>query len=276
MGRINWTDDKLISRLKNNKSDRTRWENIHVLRMRPSRELFQICVELTKSEVPRTRKIGIDTLAQLGKQPRPFLEETLKLYFDLLQDETNPDVLMSLLYSIGHNNDDLNNVQIEKICSFIATDNGLVKEGLVYALLGINNEAAIETLIKLSKDKSSWIRNWATFGIGSQISRNNKNIREALWDRVNDKHQETKLEAIVGLAKRNDKRVTEIIRNELMNGEYATLLYEAILETKDLNYLPLLKQQLALIQSDNSINIYLKENLLDCIEELTKLSGKRQ
>ncbi len=248
MGRINWTDDKLISRLIHNTTDKTRWENIRILRMRPTEELFQICAELTKSDVPKIRKIGIDILAQLGTPPRPFLKETLKLYFELLQVETNPDVLMSLLYSLGHNNTNFNNIQIEKICSFIANENVMIKESLVIALLGINNTIAIETLIKFSKDKSSWVRNWAIFGIGSQVTRNNKNIREALWDRINDKHQETKLEAIVGLAIRKDNRVTEVIRNELINGEYATLLYEAVLETKDLNFMPLLKQQLTLIQ----------------------------
>lgn len=240
MSRKNWTDDKLLSRLINNKTDKSRWDNISVLRKRPSAELFAKCSELTKSENPKIRKIGIDILAQFGLPPRPFLKETLKLYFDLLKVETDPNVLMSLLYSIGHNNDKLDDEQIEKICSFIDSDNDLIKEGLVSALLGIDNLNAIETLIKLSSDKLSHIRNWATFGLGSQIERNNKTIREALWERVNDKHQETKLEAIVGLAQRKDKRVNDIIRREIIGGEYGTLLFEAIIETQDKEFLPLL------------------------------------
>lgn len=123
MSRTNWTDDKLLSRLINNKTDRTRWDNISVLRKRPSQELFVNCVELIKSNNPKIRKIGIDILAQLGLPPRPFLKETLNIYFDLLEIETDPDVLMSLLYSIGHNNENLDNDQIEKICRFIHYDN---------------------------------------------------------------------------------------------------------------------------------------------------------
>lgn len=269
MSRKNWTDDKLLSRLINNKTDKSRWDNISVLRKRPSQELFAKCAELIKSNNPKIRKIGIDILAQLGLPPRPFLKDTLKIYFDLIEVETDPDVLMSLLYSIGHNNDKLDNEQIEKICSFIDSENSWVKEGLVSALLGIDNLNAIETLIKLSSDKLSHIRNWATFGLGTQIERNNTNIREALWERVNDKHQETKLEAIVGLAKRKDKRVNDIIRREIIGGEYGTLLFEAIIETQDKEFLPLLKQNLRTIKDDKTINPEWEKDLKNCIDELT-------
>lgn len=276
MSRTNWTNDKLLSRLINNKTDKSRWNNISVLRKRPSKELFAKCVELIKSNNPKIRKIGIDILAQLGLPPRPFLNETLKIYFELLDTENDPDVLMSLLYSIGHNNDKLDNEQIEKICSFINTKNSLINEGLVFALLGIDNLNAIETLIKLSSDKLSHIRNWATFGLGTQIERNNKTIREALWERVNDKNQETKLEAIVGLAKRKDKRVNDIIRREIIGGEYGTLLFEAIIETQDKEFLPLLKQNLRTIKDDKTINTKWGKDLINCIEELTKLTNKKE
>lgn len=275
MSRKNWTDDKLISRLINNKTDKSRWDNISILRERPSDKLFAKCVELTNSNNPKIRKIGIDILAQLGL-PRPFLKDTLKIYFELLDTETDPDVLMSLLYAIGHNNEELDKEQIDKICSFVHNDNSWVKEGLVFALLGIDNLTAIEILVKLSSDKLSYVRDWATFGLGTQIERNNKDIREALWKRVNDKHQETKLEAIVGLAKRKDNRVNEIIRREIIGGEYGTLLFEAIIETKNKEFLPLLKQNLRKIKDDKTINSEWKNDLKNCIDELTKLTNERR
>ena len=223
MSRKDWTDDKLISRLLNNKSDKSRWDNIRVLRSRPSEEIFLKCVEFTKSSDTKIRKIGIDILAQLGLTPRPFLKETLKICFELLDFETDPDVLMSVLYSIGHNNDKLGVVEIEKLCSLQNHNNSLVKEGLVSALWFTDNLQAINVLIKFTEDRLSHIRDWATFYIG-QGERNNKQIRNALWNRINDKHQETKFEAIVGLAKRKDTRVIEIIKRELLDGEFGTLL----------------------------------------------------
>ena len=276
MSRINWTDDKLLARLLNNKSEKSRWDNISVLRSRPSEELFKKCLELTKSKEQKNRSIGIDVLAQLGLPPRPFLEQTLELYFDLLDIETAPKVLMAILYAIGHNNENLNQKQIEKICSFLERENEWIKEGLVSALLGIDNSKAIETLTKLSSDKLSHVRNWATFGIGTQIEKDTQIIRAALWNRVNDKHQETKLEAIVGLAKRKDNRVIEIIKRELIKGEYSSLLFKAITETGDKQFLPLLQQNLKLTKGDSNINLEWTNDLEDCINELTKLKdGKR-
>jgi hypothetical protein len=276
MSRNNWTDDKLLSRLMNNKSDKSRWDNINVLRKRPSKELFIKCVELTKSKDPKIRCIGIDILAQLGVTPRPFLKQTLKLYFDLLTNESNPEVLMSLLYAVGHNNEKLNKAQIEMLCTFSNTDNHRVREGLVYSLLGVDNPRAIEILIKLSTDKISHIRNWATFGIGTQIQRDNKHIREALWNRINDKHQETKLEAIVGLAKRKDSRINEILKRELLAGEYGTLLFEAIIETGDKQFLPALRQNLKSIKEDTTLNPEWKKELKNCINVLTKLTNENR
>jgi hypothetical protein len=272
MSRINWTDDKLLSRLCNNKSDRSRWDNIRILRKRPSEELFLKCVDLTKSKDPKIRNIGIHILAQFGLTPRPFLKETLKIYFELLDIETEPEVLISILYSISHNNNKLSNVQIEKICSFQNSDNNLIKEGLVSALGFINNTQAIEVLLKLTEEKSSHIRDWATFYIG-QGERNNKKIRDALWNRINDKHQDTKLEAIVGLAKRKDFRVKEIIKREFNNGEYGMLIFEAMIETNDKQYLPLLKKRLKSIKDDISINPEWIKDIKKCIKELTKLTN---
>ena len=272
MSRENWTVDKLLSRLINNKSDKSRWDNIAILRKRPSDELFNTCSDFTKSDEPKIRIIGINILAQLGLSQRPYLKQTLELFFDLLNSENHPEVLMSLLYAIGHNNTKLSADQIDKICSFASNDHRLVREGLVSALLGIDNLKAIETLIKLSSDKLSHIRNWATFGLGSQIERNNKNIREALWKRVNDKHEVTKLEAIVGLAKRKDDRVKEIIRDELISGEYSTLLFEAIIETQEKEFIPLLKQNLSALKGDKTNNPEWEKELKSCIQEMTELT----
>lgn len=270
MSKTNWTDDKLLSRLLQNKSDKSRWENISILRKRPSEELFGKCLEFTKSNDSKIRSIGIDILAQLGLSPRPFLKETLELYFDLLATEKDPEVLLSLLYAIGHNNDKLDKEQIRKICSFQNSDNKLIKEGLVSALGFIDDSRAIDILIKLSDDQSTHIRNWATFYIG-QGERNTKEIRDALWKRVNDKHQETKMEAIAGLAKRKDNRVNELIKRELVNGEFGTLLFEAIIMSEKPEFLPLLQQHLNTIKEDQTINPEWEKGLENCIAELEKL-----
>lgn len=61
MSRINWTDEKLLSQLINNKTDKSRWDNIRVLRTRPSLELFEKCVELTKSNNTKKKIENLST-----------------------------------------------------------------------------------------------------------------------------------------------------------------------------------------------------------------------
>lgn len=51
-----------------------------------------------------------------------------------------------------------------------------VREGLVSALLAFNKKAATDTLIFLSNDRYSRIRDWANFGIGSQIDAYRQNL----------------------------------------------------------------------------------------------------
>ena len=113
-------------------------------------------------------------MAQLGTAPRPFYTESNKRFFECIETEKSPEALMSLLYAIGFNNERLSKIQIDRLCKFGDSDNRRIKTGLVSALLGIDNLRAIDTLIKLSSDNSDHIRDWATFGLGSQIRRNNK------------------------------------------------------------------------------------------------------
>ncbi|MBL7691846.1 MAG: hypothetical protein JNM41_09640 [Flavipsychrobacter sp.] len=271
MGRQEWTEEKLFFRLLNNKSDSTYWDNIRVLRRRPTTHVFEKCILLTHSKDKKARKVGIDVLAQLGETPRPFYTATNKRFFELLNTEKDPEVLMALLYAIGHNNDSLTRPQIDKLCEFEYSDNALIREGLVNALLGVDNTRAIDTLIKLSTDKLNHIRDWATFGLGSQVERDNWKIREALWNRVSDKHKDTKAEAIVGLALRKDDRVKEIILRELLSGDHGTLLFEAIIAVEGKEFLPILKRQLRNEVAGKEGDRDWIDRLKNCIAELTKL-----
>jgi hypothetical protein len=269
MSRKHWTDEKLFSRLLHNKSDHTYWENIRELHSRCNEFVFKKSYQFAQSNSKKEKIIGIDVLAQLGAAKRPFEKETLQLFFELLAKETDPEVLMSILYGIGHNNyKTLGDNQIEFLVFFAKHDDKFVRQGLVSALLRVKNPVAIETLIFLMKDKVSSIRDWATFGIGTQLDKNTQKIRNALWERVNDKNQDTKLEAIVGLGKRKDIRVKEIIIRELLDGEFGTLLFEAIEEFNDKEFLPFLYQTLEKSKSDKSINPIWLEDLRNCINKL--------
>jgi hypothetical protein len=268
MSRKDWTDDKIFFRLLHNKSNKTYWDNIRELQGRPNKRVFKKCQDFVASDNPRERMIGIDILAQLGVSQRPFYKETIKLYFNILEKETDSKVLSSLFFAIGHNNYNLNQEQIKKMTAFKTIKDSSVREGLLFSLLGLDNNQAVDTLIDLSNDKIPWIRNWATFGIGSQIETDNEKIRNALWNRINDKDQDANLEAIVGLAQRNEIKVKEIIKQILIDGEYGTLLFEAIELLDCVEFIPLLKNNLFSAKNDSGINPHWIKELEKIIEKL--------
>ena len=270
MGRKNWKSEKIFERLVNNKSQKTYWKNISELRKRATDEIYDQAYKLVKSESDKNKIIGIDVLAQLGFNPRLGQQKTIDLYFELLENEQDDDVLFSLFYGISHNNENLTEKQVLKLIEFKDSKNKDVRYSLVSALSIIENSKAIETLIKLSEDKFSAIRNWATFGIGTLSEENNERILNALWKRTEDKHQETKLEAIVGLANRKEVKVKEKIIEELKNGEYGTLLFDAIETLKDKDFIPHLENNLKSAKEDSGIKEEWISDLKNCLNKLNE------
>jgi len=269
MGRKNWTSEKIFERLVNNKSQKTYWNNISELRKRATEDIYDQAYKLANSESDKQKIIGIDVLAQLGFDPRIGQQKTISLYFQLLESGQNNDVLFSIFYGISHNNENLSKKRVLKLTEFKDSESNDVRYSLVSALSGIQNPIATETLIELSEDRYSSIRNWATFGIGTLSEENNDQIIKALWNRTKDKHQETKLEAIVGLANRNEVAVKELIIDELKNGEYGTLLFEAIQTLKDKDLIPYLENNLKFAKKDNGIKDEWIADLKQCLNKLS-------
>lgn len=268
MSRKNWTSEKIFSRLVNNRTQKTYWDNIDELRSRPNEEVFNKATQFAKSKSDKEKNIGIAILAQLGFDPRFKQNETIKLYFELLTQEQSNDVLISILYGISHNFEILTTTQVNILQTFKNNESSYVRTALVNAISCLEDDQSIDTLILLSEDTSSSVRNWATFSLGTLIEINNKKITDALWKRVDDKHHETKQEAILGLAIRKDTRVKEIVKRELKHGEYGTLLFEAIETLNDRDFLPLLEDNLKSSYHDDGILDEWILNLKDCISKL--------
>jgi HEAT repeat protein len=262
-----FSNDKIFSRLLKNKSSENYWKYISELRKRKTEDIFDKAVELTKSEVSKEKIIGINILAQFG-YPRLHLKEISSAFFRLLKIETDKNIISSLLYGIGHNNEKLTEKQIETICSYKNHKSANVRHSLVSSLLAIEKTKAIDTLIELSKDKDSDVRDWATFGLGTQIKLDNELIREALWNRTNDKDVGTRDEAIFGLAKRKDKRIKEILKRELENiDEFGSLILESIEEFNDKDFINLIEKQIIKNKELKKINEEWLENTLEKLKE---------
>lgn len=268
MGRKTWKDQKLIDRAISNQSAKSYWANIHELRERASDEIYDRALCLAKSENVKEKITGIDILAQFGVNKRPKSGAVVRVFLDLLLKEDDPDVINSLLVGLGHNGQCLKKKDIEKIVFFKDHEESFVRYGLVFALLGKSQAVAVDTLIDLSQDKSQPVRDWATFGLGTGIEKNNRKIRDALWVNTQDQDEDTRQEAILGLAKRKDLRVQEVIISELLEGEHGTLLFESIQETGDKELLKYLTKALSECRKNKNINPDWVKKLKACIKAI--------
>ena len=267
---INYKTEKIFERLLTNKSTENYWKYVSELRKRKTDEIFEKSVLLTKSDSVKERILGINVLSQFGF-PRLHKKEIVKLFFELLKSQTDKGVISSIFYGIGHNNEKLTNKQVEFLSSFRTHKSVYVKYSLVSALSTIEKDIAIDTLIKLSSDRDSDIRDWATFGIGSQIDTDNEKIRTALWNRISDKDEGARFEAICGLAQRKDKRIKEILKTELENiDEYGSLILESIEHLDDKSFIPTLEKKIIENKKSKKVN----EDWL--LNTLNKLNGKEK
>jgi len=185
-------------------------ESLALVHYRGSEEEFQIGASYLSSSDPIDRALGADVLAQLGWQDRTYLNESVDLLIPALQDE-DEFVVYCVCCALGHRSDPK---AIPHVLKLAQSKNNKIRYGVVSALLGQESKDAVEVMIALSKDSDLDVRNWAMFGLGSQIEVDTAEIRDALLLGASDSDSEIRGEALVGLAERKDKRVIDLLLNE--------------------------------------------------------------
>jgi HEAT repeat protein len=102
--------------------------------------------------------------------------------------------------------------------------------------------AGVAALIALTADAEPGVRDWATFGLGTQTDADSDAVREALWARTADGYAEARDEAVVALARRGDPRVLPIVVDLLAKPSVGTLILEAASHLGDPSLLSRLRQ----------------------------------
>ncbi|MFC3159023.1 hypothetical protein SAMN05443633_107182 [Chryseobacterium arachidis] len=126
-------------------------------------------------------------------------------------------LVCTALFAIGHNNKHLQVKHLKALQQFQNSKSKDIRYALTFSLLGIDHQLAIKILIKLAQDRSQKVKDWATFGLGTQIETDNEEIRNILYKNCSSKDDQNKQEAIKGLLNRKDERVKEMIMQELKN-----------------------------------------------------------
>lgn len=221
-------------------SDDSYWACVHELQSRGSPEVFHESVRLCGLNEVKRKILGIDVLAQPGALDNPFKEKSLSLLHSILNTDSRASVLHSTLVAISHLQEIEDSRGMRRIRELANDPDEHIRTGAVAVFLGRTDSRSISTMIKLSGDSLSEVRDWATFGLGTLIDINTSAIRNALASRLQDPDDETRCEAILGLAIRKDSRVREPLRKELNKKNVWSLAVEAAKEYGDSSLLNLL------------------------------------
>jgi HEAT repeat protein len=172
-------------------------------------------------------------LRYLGGEAQPVAAESVALLRTMLHNDAEPRVLGTIGYALGQIGLP---ARVDLMCPFAEHSSADVRYAVVAALLGSDDARAVATLIALSRDADDKVRDWATFGLGSQLGPQDPEqrtdpgvvdtdaLRDALAARLDDPHDDTRCEAIVGLAMRRDPRVLTLLRDEIARGPACSLI----------------------------------------------------
>jgi HEAT repeat protein len=236
---------ELVTQVLTEPDENAAWEAVSTLQYRASRDVFDAACQLCGSACPQERTLGANILGQLGIPDRSFPEESVTVLRKLLAVESDKDVLRSVCVALGHIHDP---IAIPDLASLKTHHNVMVRYAVVFGLLSFKEELAVNTLIELSRDQDELVRDWATFGLGSQIEADTPPIREALVARLSDADEIVRSEALVGLARRKDERVLDPLIRELERypaekiGDFAIEAAEEMADTRLLPILTRLKE----------------------------------
>ncbi len=190
---------------------------------RGSAEEFEIGKRYLASGDPLDRETGAAVLAQLGCAHPTFVEESVELLIPLLDDE-NERVALAAAYALGHRRSPR---AIAPLLRRIDHPNEDVRFSIIAGLSWHDDPAAIDGLIRLTRDVDSDVRDWAAFGLGTLTDFDSPTLRDALASILDDPDDDVRGEAMVGLAKRKDLRALPAIERELRSESHSLLCVEA-------------------------------------------------
>lgn len=214
-----------------------RWTLVAHLHRRGSPEALATALALCDSPDADERTLGVDVLSQFGAcTAHP--AECASTYRRMLASEQDASVLAALGGAVGHLYEEHDFLDL--VLPLATHADAGVRFGVVAALRSHDFPRALGTLISLSADEDDDVRDWATFELGAQLELDTPDLRDALAARLDDPHDDTRAEAIMGLATRHDARAFPALQRALSAESVGTLEIEAAKVLADHRLHPLL------------------------------------
>ena len=162
--------------------------------------------------------MAADVLGRLGVVANsPSAEETIPVLARLCTEEEEPEVVASSINALGH----LGRPEgLPHVLAKAGHPQASVRLAVAVALPSVVGDRRLEptdpamlALTGLTTDVDPDVRNWATFGLGTQLQVDGAVVRECLHARLADSHAETRAEALVGLARRHAPGIVGQVRD---------------------------------------------------------------
>lgn len=212
------------------------WDVIAELHKRGSREIFNFAVSCCGDADPRVRAMGADILGQLGWSKDRFRRASIQQLLKLM-DDSDHHVVQSACCAAGHRRA---SEAVPRLVELAKSRRSLTRFYVVQGLLCQESDAAVQTMIVLSRDRDAGVRDWATFGLAEMIDRDDAAISAALTERLGDSELEVRSEALNGLARLKHPQAATWIAAELANDDVITGVFEAAIKLADPILMPAL------------------------------------
>jgi HEAT repeat protein len=194
----------------------------------PVDEILATAVTFCRSEAAPMRATGAGLLAELPEVDEGLSAEALGVLESLLEREDDLDVVRIALHGVAATRL-AGGIPIAQ--RLAAHPDAGVRLDATHALYSCAGEpaarAAVAALIELSQDPDDDVRDWATFGLGTDIDADGSALRDALAARLDDPHRDVREEAAVGLSRRGDPRAFAAVLALLEDEEVSGLTVEA-------------------------------------------------
>ena len=219
-------EDAIVQATRDEEDDDAYWAPIRVLQKREPNAVWTAVSPLASSDDPRIQSLVADILGSLAEPAFGLERATLGLFRSMLDKAPPPEVVASVGHALGQFSE--SDAGFEMMLAYADHDDVRVRQGVVSALLGKRDPRAIQTLVRLSSDEHEQIRDWATFGLASELGDpgdadlvDTLEVRAALAARLDDEHASTRAEAVVGLAARRDPRALPCVLDALTADSFA-------------------------------------------------------
>ncbi|OWQ83358.1 hypothetical protein CDN99_26255 [Roseateles aquatilis] len=192
------------------------WRAVEALQRRGSPALLARVTALVSSPGARRRAVGLSIAAQLmrreGGEYVPYAESATQAL--LLRGLSDPhhDVVRAAVAGLGHRP---HGASVEALLRLSTHPDERMRWQVAVALGSYEEPEAIVGLIRLAADASDEVRDWATFGLGSLRLDDTPEIRAALRRNLHDPDIDVRGEALVGLARRRDEGIVELLIERL-------------------------------------------------------------